>query len=125
MSLLKQVTLDKANRRKDRSVSITFITSLEQSSNEFMEIDSALSQTGTIYFKPEGQLTEQEISEIEAVNIPVEGKSKSQKLRNVLYVLYTQKDCSDKNKAVYLDFKEFYANELEKIIQHYKDKLES
>jgi hypothetical protein len=33
-NLLRQVTLDRASRRKDKSVSLTFITSLEQSSEQ-------------------------------------------------------------------------------------------
>lgn len=116
MNLLRQVTLDRATRKKDKSVSLTFITSLEQSSDEFKAIDEMLDNTGLLYFKPQGNLTNVEIKELDNVDLEIEGKSKSQRLRNVLYVYNQQKG----NK----DFKEFYANEMERIIEHYKSKLD-
>jgi hypothetical protein len=113
--MIKQVTLDRANRKKDKSVSLTFITELEQSSSEFMEIDSNLDKHGVIYFKTNGKLTEEEVEQIDKVDIQAEGKTKSQRLRNVLFI-YNQQN-GDK------DFKEFYADEMEKVIEHYKGKL--
>jgi hypothetical protein len=56
--MLRQVTLDRANRRKDRSVSITFITDLEE--DNFMEIDEKLGRSGIVYFKDSGELTQKE-----------------------------------------------------------------
>ena len=97
--MIKQVTLDKATRKKDKSVSITFITELEQSSSEFMEIDSNLDKHGVIYFKSNGKLTAEEKDEIDNVEIHAEGKTKSQRLRSVLFI-YNQQN-QDK------DFKEF------------------
>ena len=119
--MIKQVTLDSARRKKDKSVSMTFITELEQSSSEFMEIDSQLDKHGVIYFKPNGKLTEEEKEEIDNVEIHAEGKTKSQRLRNVLFVLHSQthREPNQEHK----DFKEFYADEMEKIIEHYKSKL--
>lgn len=122
-NLLIKVTLDAASRKKDKSVVLRFTTQLEQSSEEFMEMDKVLNESGVLYFKPNGELTTEEVEELSGAQIEVEGKSKSQRLRNTLYVLYTQKDCSDKNKGVYCDFKEFYSNELNRIIEHYKQKL--
>jgi len=118
MNLLRTVTLDRAARRKDKSVSMTFITTLEQSSGEYMEIDRILNDSGVLYFKSNGNLTKEEIKELDSVEIEVEGKTKSQRLRNVMYILWQQ------NQSLY-SFDEFYAMEMEKIIQHYKDKLEN
>jgi hypothetical protein len=115
-NLLRQVTLDRASRRKDKSVSLTFITSLEQTSEEFKCVDEMLDSTGVLYFKPNGKLTDQEVKELDGAELVIEGKSKSQRLRNVLYVYCQQKG--------YNDFKEFYATEMEKIILHYKSKLD-
>jgi hypothetical protein len=112
--MIKEVVLDKVSRRKDRSVSYTFITSLEQTSEQLAEWDSNCSQNGIIYFKTNGNLTQQEVNEIESVEIEVEGKTKSQRLRNVLYVY-----CQQQNE----EFNKFYSDEMERIIQHYKDKL--
>lgn len=114
-NLLIQVTLDRSNRKKDKSVSLTFITQLEQSSEEFMKIDSLLNDSGVLYFKSNGNLTKEEINALDEVEIEVEGKTKSQRLRNVLYVLNKQTENGD--------FKNFYADEMERIIEHYKGKL--
>jgi hypothetical protein len=114
-NLITQVTLDRANRKKDKSVSLTFITQLEQSSEQFMAIDELLGDSGVIMFKSSGNLTTEEVKALDGVEIEVEGKTKSERLRNVLYVLNKQGNTGD--------FKEFYVTEMERIIEHYKGKL--
>lgn len=119
--LITQVTLDSATRKKDRSVSLRFTTTLEQSSEEFMKMDKLINDTGLIYFKSSGQLTKEEIRELDNVELEVEGKTKSQRLRNVLYVYWEQlKDSPSKTQL----FNDFYSDAMEKIIEHYKSKLE-
>lgn len=115
--MIRQATLTRANRKGDKSVSITFVTDLEQTSEEFMEIDKSLGNRGIIYFSERGELTQDEINELDAVDIELEGKSKSQRLRGVLFVAWSQ---GDKNK----DFKEYYSHQMESIIEHFKSKLE-
>lgn len=113
--MIRQVTLERANRLKDRSVSITFNTSLEESPEGFMEIDKEINQAGIIYFKSSGDLTAQEIKEIDNVEIEIEGKTKSQRMRNVLYVMWEQSGEGE--------FKDFYSLKMEEIISHFKKKL--
>jgi len=124
MSLLRQVTLDRANRKKDKSVSLTFITQLEQSSKEFMEIDGILNDSGVLFFKSNGSLTKEEVKELEGAEIEVEGKTKSQRLRNVLYIQWQQLSEIDTRKLNNNTFNDYYSSEMERIIQHYKDKLD-
>ncbi len=114
MNLLRQVTFDRANRKKDKSVSMTFITQLEQSTDDFMQIDKILNDSGVLYFKSSGNLTIEEVKALEDTEIEVEGKTKSQRLRNVLIVYAKQND---------LELSNFYATEMERIIEHYKNKL--
>jgi hypothetical protein len=114
MNLLRQVTFDRANRRKDGSISMTFITQLEQNTNEFMEIDTILNDSGILYFKSSGNLTKEEVKALESSEIEIEGKTKSQRLRNVLIVYAKQND---------IDLNSLYSSEMEKIIEHYKSKL--
>ena len=115
-NLLSQVTLDRLNRKKDRSISLTFITQTEKTSEELMEMDKLINTNGVLYYKSNGVLTDEEIQEIESSDIPVEGKSKSQRLRNVLYVLFSQQNTEK-------DFKQFYSDKMEEIILHFKNKL--
>jgi len=117
MNLLRPVTLDRANRKKDKSVSLTFTTQLEQTSKEFMEIDKLLNDSGVLYFKNSGNLTTEEVKALESTEIEVEGKTKSQRLRNVLFVYHKQLDNE-------VSFNDFYSDEMERIIQHFKNKLE-
>jgi hypothetical protein len=115
MNLLRQVTLTRASRKADKSASLHFTTQLEQTKEEMSDIDGEIGQSGILYFKPSGELTQKEIDEIEKSNIEVEGKTLSQKLRNVLYVYNQQNDEKD--------FNSFYSTEMNKIIEHYKNKL--
>jgi hypothetical protein len=115
-NLLRQVNLNRANRKADKSVSITFVTQLEQTSEDFIEIDENLGQNGVLYFKPNGELTTKEIEEISKTEIEVEGKTKSQRLRNVLYRLWEQTENS-------ITFNEFYSQRMEQLIEQIKDRL--
>lgn len=117
MNILRKVVLDRANRKKDKSVSMTFITSTEQTSSEFMELDEQINQSGVLYFKPSGQLTEQELAAIEKTQIEVEGKSKAQRLRGVMYVYYQQLGAKG-------EFTDFYSEHMEKIIEQIKSRLD-
>ena len=114
--LLTTVTLDRLNRKKDRSISITFITQTEKTSEELMEMDKLLNDSGVLYFKSNGQLTKEEIKELDNVEIEVEGKSKSQRLRSVLFILWQQEG----EKGT---FNDFYAERMEKLITQIKDRL--
>ena len=116
MKLLKQCTLDGITRRKDKSLKISFITSLEQSSNELMEVDKLLDSSGVLYFKQSSGLSTDEITQIDKVVLDKpSGKSKAERLRNALYILCKQKKGSDPTKE---QFAEWYSNKMEKFIQH-------
>ena len=115
-NLLRQVTLTRANRKADRCASLTFVTQIEETKEGMSDIDSSISQNGVLYFKPSGELTTKEIEEISKTEIEVEGKTKSQRLRNVLYRLWEQEE---KEK----DFNDFYSQRMELLIEQIKDRL--
>jgi hypothetical protein len=111
MKILKQVTLDGVSRKKDRSVTMRFVTQLEETPEQLMEIDRLLNTSGVLYYKAEGILNEQELNELDKVSIEVTGKSKSQRLRGALMVLH-QKTADVRSKE------EFYSYYMEKFISH-------
>ena len=116
MKLLKQCSLDGVTRRKDKSLKISFITSLEQSSSELMEVDKLLDSNGILYFKDSEGLSTDEINQIDKVVLDKpSGKSKAERLRNALYILCKQKKGSEPTKE---EFAEWYSNKMEKFIQH-------
>ena len=112
------VVFDRFSRRKDRTASITFITQ-EKTSQEIMNIDSALDQFGILYFRGEEKMNTDEIEELDNIELDLydEPKSQSQRLRAVLFVLWKQEGEEG-------DFKKFYKQKTEEIIQHFKNKLE-
>jgi predicted GTPase len=121
MKLLKQCTLDGVTRRKDKSLKISFITSLEQSSNELMEVDKLLDSSGVLYFKQSEGLSTDEITQIDKVVLEKpSGKSQSERLRNVLYIYCKQKIGKEPTKE---QFAEFYQKYTEKYITYIKDQL--
>lgn len=121
MKLLKQCTLDGVTRRKDKSLKISFITSLEQSSNELMEVDKLLDTNGILYFKDSEGLSTDEINQIDKVVLDKpNGKTQSERLRNVLYLYCKQKIGKEPTKE---QFAEFYQKYTEKYIQYIKDQL--
>ena len=121
MKLLKQCTLDGVTRRKDKSLKISFITSLEQSSSELMEVDKLLDSSGVLYFKQSLGLSTDEITQIDKVVLEKpSGKSQSERLRNVLYIYCKQKIGKEPTKE---QFAEFYQKYTEKYITYIKDQL--
>jgi signal recognition particle subunit SEC65 len=117
--ILCPAILDGYTRRKDRSVSLRFITQ-EKTSSEIMDIDATLDQFGILYFRGEEKMNPDEIEELDNIDLDVydEPKSQSQRLRNVLYILWKQ----DGERG---DFKKYYKQKTEEIIQHFKNKLET
>jgi predicted GTPase len=121
MKLLKQCSLDGVTRRKDKSLKISFITSLEQSSNELMEVDKLLDSSGVLYFKQSEGLSTDEITQIDKVVLEKpSGKSQSERLRNVLYIYCKQKIGKEPTKE---QFAEFYQKYTEKYITYIKNQL--
>ena len=121
MKLLKQCTLDGVTRRKDKSLKISFITSLEQSSSELMEVDKLLDSSGVLYFKQRSGLSTDEITQIDKVVLDKpNGKTQSERLRNVLYIYCKQKIGKEPTKE---QFAEFYQKYTEKYITYIKDQL--
>jgi hypothetical protein len=112
------VIFDRFSRRKDRTASITFITQ-EKTSQEIMNIDAALDQFGILYFRGEEKMNPDEIEELDNIDLDLydEPKSQSQRLRNVLYILWKQQGEAG-------EYKKFYKQKTEEIIQHFKNKLE-
>jgi hypothetical protein len=88
--------LDGAQRRKDGSVSLRFISNLELSTDEFMIIDTYRQANGWLLFK-ENEFKEEEIP-TEDVETDI-AKSQSVQLRDSLWVLYKMKgnNTSDKD----------------------------
>jgi hypothetical protein len=110
--------LDRTNRKKDRSYSLTFVSDLEIGKKDRELIDDLWQQTGWLIFATN------DFEEVEVPNKKAEredGKSYSERFRNVLFVYYKQNEAKLKDK--YPLFQDFYAQKMEKEIETVKSKL--
>jgi len=102
--------------RVDKSASLTFST-LELDVNKMGLLFSLQGKMGALVFKAESDLTKNEILMCENMEIELGGKTKSERLRNVLF-----RNWELENKG-HVTFDNYYASEMEIIITHYKGKL--
>lgn len=79
------VTFDTANRRKDRSIRMSFSSMFEMSTADYMEIDKQIQQSGWIVFSPKA-INEQDIPD-DDFDEDI-SKSQSTQIRDVLWVLF-------------------------------------
>lgn len=100
----------------DKSCSLSFST-LEMSSDAIGKFHGLQGRMGSLVFKAESELTKNEMLLVSNMETEIGGKTKSERLRNVLYKNF-QLETKD-----HKDFNSYYATEMERIIQHYKDKL--
>lgn len=121
------IELKNYSRRSDGSVSLRCDSLLEVSSKDIAEIDSHRGDTGFIVLTDSavGNEVDFDVNEI-IKNLPENDaidnyKSPSKRLRDVLWVVRRQMLGEDPTKE---DFADFYKREYDKVIKHYKDKLE-
>jgi hypothetical protein len=107
------VTLDAANRRKDRSVSIRFSSTLELGTVEFAELDRLTPSTGWLLFSA----NEFDDTDVPTEDAPGDDKSPSQRLRSVLFIDWQQN--TDRSE----DFKAYYRRKIESLITKVKERL--
>lgn len=108
------VSFDSANRRRDKSVRLSFTSTLELSTDDFMVIDRELQQTGWIVFSPNEIID----TDIPVDDAPTDLKSPSKRLQGILYAYHMQKD-GDPAK-----FRTFYESTIEKYISKIKEQLD-
>jgi len=122
MKLLQAAQLTGYRRRKDRTVSVTFTTQevLDISPIDQMATDES---GGILYFRADESMrfNEDEVRELDAIELDLydQPKRQSQRLRAVLYRVWEQN-----HQHQVAEFRDYYKAETERIIQHYKDKLE-
>ena len=116
--LFHAAILDGYQRRKDKSVSVRFVTQ-ELTTNEVADIDRCLDTFGVLYYRGTEHVNTEEIAELDNIELDLydQPKTQSQRLRNVMYKVFLEQGGQG-------DFKDYYKAETEKIIQHYKNKLD-
>lgn len=122
--IVKLTTLTGLRRKTDRSVSITFNTMLEQTSSEYLDLDTLFQRDCIIAIKEgDSKFKDVELDDLDSIDTDLydEKKSQSKRIRNVLWKIHEQELG---HKPSNIEFKEFYRIKTEQIIQHFKSKLE-
>ena len=106
------VVMNPPSFHKDKSTRISFETG-EMSKEQKMMVLENDGQIGTMIFIPEE--AQEAPPKIDAA--AYEGKKPSERLRNVMFVYWKQQGSQG-------DFEQYYASQIEKFINAYKDKLD-
>ena len=111
-------TIEGIRTRRDRTWALAIGTQ-ELTPENVAEISKMNGSMGYVAFKMEKfNNTEEEILESLKADYEDTGKTPGQRLRGVLYRAWEQKDEN------YSEFYDFYQHHMEKIINHFKGKLE-
>jgi predicted GTPase len=103
----------------EKGLKVTF--GLQPKQIELIEVDKLLDSNGILYFKDSEGLSTDEINQIDKVVLDKpNGKTQSERLRNVLYLYCKQKMSKEPTKE---QFAEFYQKYTDKYIQYIKDQL--
>lgn len=122
--IIKLTTLTRANRRADKSVSISFTTMDEQTNAQMAELDALFQQDCLLAIKPsETPFLDKELKDLDSVDMDLEDtrKTPSKRLRDVLWVLQKQELGRIPTD---IERKEFYKIRMEQIINLIKNRLE-
>jgi len=110
--------LDTYRSLKDRTLKLTFETQ-EPTPEQLVGLSGVSQKFGYLAFKEEPfKNSEKKMLEDLKSNFEETGKSKSQRLRSVLFINWEQK------KDGYVVFDDYYNHHMEKMIMHWKDKLD-
>lgn len=110
------VTFDSANRKKDRSVKLSFTTNFEISNEDFSNMDKLVQSIGWLAYKQNESFA---LDDLPAEDAPTEGgKTKLQRMRAVYFLIW--RDHTDQGE----DFNSYWNRNFEILIDKLKEKLD-
>ena len=114
--ILLGCTVENITTRKDHSVKITLGTQ-ELSQGKAGEIFNMMNKLAAVYISPKETVDQKEISQVDKIDVEFNGKTQSQRIRNTLYILFSQ-DSEGHN-----EFDTYYKAKTEMYIGHLKTKI--
>jgi hypothetical protein len=116
-SITLSVCLESYRPRKDKSFTLTFSTQ-ELATERVLDVAYLHNKIGVLFFADKEVMSADELTMLDSTELDIGVKSPSQRLRNVLYVLHSQLGGNSDN------FKDFYAQQMDMMINKIKAKLE-
>lgn len=114
--LLLSTYIENVTTRKDKTVKLTLGTQ-ELTPAKAGELFSMLNQLAVTYISMK-DISQREIDQVDKIEPELNGKTQSQRIRNVLYKLYEQ------NPEGFRDFNTYYQSKTEQYIEHLKTKIQ-
>lgn len=118
--LLLAAQLDGYSNRKDKTVSLRFITQ-EMTAAQIAHIHGMIDEFGALMFKGGSEITQAEKDELNALDTDLydNPKTQSQRIRATMYVLWQQRP------EGFTDFAGYYKFKTDRIIQQLKDQIDA
>lgn len=113
--LLLPTYVENITTRKDHSIKITLGTQ-ELTPSKAGELFQLLNKLAVTYISQK-EISQKEIDQVDKLDPEISGKTQSQRIRSVLYLLHQQ------NNEGFKDFDAYYRNKTEMYIEHLKSKL--
>lgn len=115
--LLFAAIVERVNTRKDNTLGVT-LGLQEVSPATAGQLVTLNNRLVAVYLSEKEKISQKEIDQVEEIDPVIEGKSPSQRMRNVLYILFTQ------NAEGYKTFDEYYRGKMEAIIDKLKTHID-
>lgn len=113
--ILVACLIDRIATLKDKSVKITLETT-ELTPARAGELFTLLNSLATVYISP-AEITQKELNQVDQIEPEMPGKSPSQRMRNVLFILYKQ------DHEGHREFDGYYKAKMEKFIDELKNNI--
>ena len=113
--ILLAAIIESITTRKDNTIKITLGTQ-EMSQGKAGELFTLMNKLASVYISAES-INQRDLEQIDKIEPGFQGKTQSQRLRNVLYKLFEQ------NKEGYKDFDSYYKAKTEAIITELKNSI--
>lgn len=114
--VLLPVIVQGIKTRVDGSL-VVCVETQELSDSKVGEVFGLRKKVAMMYLSPKETVSQKEIDQVNAIDAEIEGKTPSKRLRDVIYVLFTQQPDG------YKEFDSFYKFKMNQITEHLKSKL--
>lgn len=113
--ILLPAMIENIATRKDKTIKIVIGTQ-EMSQGKAGELFTLLNQIVGLYISPK-EISQREIDQVDKLDPEFKGKTQSQRIRDVLYILFNQ------DNQGYKTFDDYYKSKTELYIDHLKSKI--
>lgn len=113
--ILLPCTIENISTRKDKTVKLTLGTQ-ELSQGKAGELFALQNHLAAVYISPK-EMTQRELDQVDQIDPEFEGKTQSQRIRSILWILFTQ------DAEGFSAFDTYYKSKTDKFIEHLKSKI--